>query len=172
MPIDISDEQLTAAPTLSARRVIGKICQLLARKLPFIPGTGRAFLQRLHGVNFVDWRTVFIGEDVVFDDLYPSDIQVGQDVLITAGVIILTHYLDTQFQPTTVRPWRFYRGKVVIGDYVFIGANTVISKPIHIGEGAMIGANSVLTKDVPPYAIMVGVPARQVGSRPTIKVES
>ncbi len=160
MSIDITDEQLTAAPTRSVRRVAGKVCQLLARKIPFIPGQYRALLQRLHGVNFVDWRTAFIGENVAFDDLYPSDIQVGRHVLITAGVIILTHYLDTQFQPTLARPWRFYRGKVVIGDYVFIGANTVIAKPITIGEGAMIGANSVLTKDVPPYAIMVGTPAR------------
>jgi acetyltransferase-like isoleucine patch superfamily enzyme len=168
MPIDITDEKLTAAPTHSVRRVIGKLCQLMARKMPLISGKGRVILQRLHGVNFVDWRTVFIGEDVIFDDLYPDAIQVGRDVLITTGVIILAHYLDTQFQPTLTRPFRFYRGKVVIGDYVFIGANTVISKPIHIGEGAIIGANSVLTKDVPPYAIMVGVPAKQIGTRPSM----
>lgn len=164
--MDISDERLTAAPTRSMRRVFGKLCQLLARKTPLLPGKWRAGLQCLHGVGFADWRTVFIGEDVTFDDLYPEAIQVGRGVLITANVIILAHYLDTKFQPTSARPFRFYRGKVVIGDYVFIGANTIISKPIHIGEGAIVGANSVLTKDVPPYAIMVGVPAKQVGSRP------
>lgn len=159
-------ESMTAVPTRSVRRVIGKLSQLLARRMPLIPGRWRVLLQRLHGVNFVDWRSVFIGEDVAFDDLYPDAIQVGRGVIITTGVIILTHYLDTRFQPTLSRPFRFYRGKVVIGDYVFIGAKTVISKPIHIGEGAIIGANSVLTRNVPPYAIMVGVPARQVGVRP------
>lgn len=163
------NKNVTAAPTISVRRVLGKLCQLLARKMPLLPGKWRVALQRLHGVYFVDWRTVFIGEDVIFDDLYPEDIQVGRGVLITTGVIILTHFLDTQFQPTLARPFRFYRGKVVIDDYVFIGANAIISKPIHIGEGAIIGANSVLTKDVPPYAIMVGVPAKQVGTRPMIK---
>lgn len=168
MAIDISDEKLTAAPTRSFRRFFGKICQLLARKVPLMPGKGRVLLQRAHGVKFVDWRSVFIGEDVTFDDLYPGDIEVGRGVLITTGVIVLTHYLDTRFQPTAERPFRFYRGKVVIGDNVFIGAKTIISKPIRIGEGAIIGANSVLTKDVPPYAIMVGVPAIQVGTRPTI----
>lgn len=168
MSIEMPNEKLTAAPTYSLRRVVGKLCQLLARRMPLIPAKGRVFLQRLHGVNFVDWRTVFIGEDVTFDDLYPDDIQVGRGVLITTGVIILTHYLDTRFQPTEAHPFRFYRGKVVIGDNVFIGAKTVISKPINIGEGAIIGANSVLTKDVPPYAIMVGVPAKQIGTRPKI----
>jgi acetyltransferase-like isoleucine patch superfamily enzyme len=169
MTKNITDEKLTAAPTRSLRRVFGKLCQLAARKTPLIPGKWRAALQSLHGVNFADWRSVFIGEDVTFDDLYPDAIEVGRGVLITTGVIILTHYLDTKFQPTLKRPFRFYRGKVIIGDYVFIGANTVISKPINIGEGAIIGANSVLTKDVPPYAIMVGIPARQVGSRPAIQ---
>lgn len=163
--MDMSDEKLTAFPTHSLRRVFGKLFQLLARKVPLMPTRGRVILQRFHGVNFVDWRKVFIGEDVTFDDLYPGEIQVGRGVLITTGVIILTHYLDTKFQPTVDRPFRFYRGKVVIGDNVFIGAKTVISKPIHIGEGAIIGANSVLTKDVPPYAIMVGVPAKQIGTR-------
>lgn len=166
MSMDISDEKLTAAPSRSMRRVFGKLCQLLARKTPLLPGKWRAALQRLHGVNFLDWREVFIGEDVIFDDLYPEAIQVGRGVLITTGVIILAHYLDTQFQPTSARPFRFYQGKVVIGDYVFIGANTIIAKPIQIGEGAIIGANSVLTKDVPPNAIMAGVPAKQVGTRP------
>jgi acetyltransferase-like isoleucine patch superfamily enzyme len=172
MKANLTNEDSTAAPAFTVRRVIGKVCQLLARKMPLMPGKGRVILQRLHGVNFVDWRTVFIGEDVTFDDLYPDAIQVGRGVLITTGVIILSHYLDTQFQPMLTRPFRFYQGKVVIGDYVFIGANVIISKPIHIGEGAIIGANSVLTKDVPPYAIMVGVPARQVGTRPSIQTPS
>lgn len=172
MSSNLSNKDVTATPTRSLRRVFGKLCQLCARKIPFIPGKWRAALQSLHGVNFVDWRTVFIGDGVIFDDLYPQDIQVGKRVLITTGVIILSHYLDVQFQPTPTRPFRFHRGKVVIGDYVFIGANTVITKPIRIGEGAIIGANSVLTKDVPPYAIMVGVPARQVGVRPSIQSQT
>jgi len=169
MPIDISDEKLTAVPSRSMSRVLGKLCQLCARKMPFLPGKWRTALQRLHGVNFVDWESVFIGENVIFDDLYPEAIQVGRGVIITAGVIILTHYLDTHFQGTQARPWRFYRGNVVIGNYVFIGANSIISKPLQIGEGAIIGANSVLTKDVPPYAIMAGIPAKQIGIRTKIE---
>ncbi len=50
-------------------------------------------------------------------------------------------------------------GDTVIGHDVWIGANAVVLAGITIGTGAIIGACSVVTKDVPPYAIVVGVPA-------------
>jgi acetyltransferase-like isoleucine patch superfamily enzyme len=52
---------------------------------------------------------------------------------------------------------------IVIEDDVWIGFNAVIMKGVTIGKGAVIGAATMITKDVPPYAIMVGNPARQVG---------
>lgn len=53
----------------------------------------------------------------------------------------------------------------VIGNDVFIGMNVTILDGVNIGHGAVIGAGSVVTKDVPPYAIAVGVPAKVIGSR-------
>jgi acetyltransferase-like isoleucine patch superfamily enzyme len=53
---------------------------------------------------------------------------------------------------------------VVIEDDAWIGFNASILKGVTIGRGAIIGAASVITKDVSPYAIMVGNPARQVGT--------
>lgn len=53
----------------------------------------------------------------------------------------------------------------VIGHDVFIGMNVTILDGVTIGHGAVIGAGSVVTKDVPPYAIAVGVPAKVIGSR-------
>lgn len=50
--------------------------------------------------------------------------------------------------------------KVIIGNDVWVGANSVIMPGLRIGDGAVIGANAVVTKDVPPYAIVVGVPAK------------
>lgn len=50
-------------------------------------------------------------------------------------------------------------GDIVIHDAVWIGANVIISPGITIGENSIIGANSVVTKDVPPFAIVGGVPA-------------
>jgi acetyltransferase-like isoleucine patch superfamily enzyme len=53
---------------------------------------------------------------------------------------------------------------IVIEDDVWVGFNAAIMKGVTIGRGAIIGAAAMITKDVPPYAIMVGNPARQVGT--------
>lgn len=53
-----------------------------------------------------------------------------------------------------------------IGNNVFIGAGAKIIGAVDIGDGAKIGANAVVTKPVPPYATVVGVPARVVRQRP------
>jgi acetyltransferase-like isoleucine patch superfamily enzyme len=60
------------------------------------------------------------------------------------------------------------RGKIVLGRDVFIGSNAIIYPNITIGEGAMIGAGSLVTKDVEPWTINVGYPARVVGQRPVV----
>jgi acetyltransferase-like isoleucine patch superfamily enzyme len=156
----------TASPSRSFRRVLGKLCQLFARKLPFLPGKYRSLLQSLHGVKIEDWRSTFIGENVYFDDISPCDISVGRNTRITANVRILTHYFDTRYQPTPSRPFRFFKGVVSIGQNVFIGSNTVIANPVNIGNGAIIGANSVITRDIPANAIAAGCPAKVIGERP------
>ena len=53
----------------------------------------------------------------------------------------------------------------IIGNDVWIGANVVIMNEISVGDGAVIGAGSIVTKDVPPYAIVVGSPARIIRYR-------
>ena len=54
---------------------------------------------------------------------------------------------------------------IKIGNDVWIGNNVFIKNGIHIGNGAIIGAGAVVTKDVPPYAIVVGVPAKVIRYR-------
>ena len=56
--------------------------------------------------------------------------------------------------------------KPVIGDFVDIGAGAVIVGNVTIGENAIIGANSVIFTNVPPNAVMMGVPAKVVGTNP------
>ncbi len=55
--------------------------------------------------------------------------------------------------------------KCIIGNDVWIGANVVIMQGICIGDGAIIGANAVVTKNIPPYAIAAGVPAKIIRYR-------
>lgn len=57
------------------------------------------------------------------------------------------------------------REPIIIGNDVFIGANVTVLDGVKIGDGAVIGAGAVVTKDIPPYAIALGVPARVVKFR-------
>lgn len=54
----------------------------------------------------------------------------------------------------------FCKGSVTIGDNVWIGDKATILPGVTIGNGAVIAANSVVTKDVPPYCVVVGNPAK------------
>jgi acetyltransferase-like isoleucine patch superfamily enzyme len=53
---------------------------------------------------------------------------------------------------------------ITIGDDVWIGFNAIVLKGVNIGRGAVVGAGSVVTKDVAPFSVVVGAPARVVGS--------
>jgi len=57
------------------------------------------------------------------------------------------------------------KGGVIIEDDVWIGANVTILDGVKIGKGSVIGAGSVVTKDIPPYSIAYGVPAKVTGQR-------
>ena len=58
-----------------------------------------------------------------------------------------------------------HKGDIVIGNDVWIGYEAVIMAGVTIGDGAIIGARAVVTKDVPPYTIVGGVPAREIRRR-------
>jgi virginiamycin A acetyltransferase len=57
------------------------------------------------------------------------------------------------------------KGDIVVGNDVWIGFEAVVLSGVHIGDGAIVGARAVVTKDVPPYTIVGGVPAREIKKR-------
>ena len=98
--------------------------------------------------------------DVSIDTVHPELVEIGNHVAITEGVKIITHFLDPNQKGNNFR-----LGKVIIQDYVFIGMNVIICNSITIGEGAIIGAGSVVTKDIPPYQVWAGNPAKYIKDR-------
>lgn len=57
------------------------------------------------------------------------------------------------------------KGDTVVGNDVWVGYEAVVLSGVHIGDGAIIGTRAVVTKDIPPYTIVGGVPARELRKR-------
>ena len=57
------------------------------------------------------------------------------------------------------------KGDIIVDDDVWIGHRAIIMSGVHIGQGAVIGAGAVVTRDVPPYAVVAGVPAKIIKMR-------
>ncbi|TXH20812.1 MAG: acyltransferase [Chitinophagaceae bacterium] len=118
----------------------------------------RPKLLRLAGVKI---GKSHIGQGVIFDSLYPEDIEIGNKTAITFRCVIITHFME----PLPNGERDYVRGKVKIGDYVFIGAHTLITKPVTIGDYSIVAAGSVVTKDIPPCEVWGGVPAKFIKKR-------
>ena len=143
----------------SPGRIWTKLLQQMARWSLMHPKL-RVMLQKARGVNFASPESVFIGGDVYFDELYPRNITVGANVYLSEVTRILAHFYRTDMHAHRQHP-----GCVVIEDDVFIGFNVVVAEPVTIGRGAVVGANSVVTKNVEPWTVVAGVPARKIKER-------
>lgn len=101
------------------------------------------------------------------------DGSIGDFVLIARNVQIvgrMDHDITSVGTPIVHATWVGDRDAreediVQIGRDVWIGAGTIILGGVTIGEGSVIGAGSIVTKDIPPFSIAVGSPARRVGPR-------
>lgn len=63
-----------------------------------------------------------------------------------------------------VAPCSVFAGHVTVGDHVVIGIGVAVHQYVHIGAHAMVGMNATVTKDVPPFALAKGTPARVTGA--------
>jgi acetyltransferase-like isoleucine patch superfamily enzyme len=92
---------------------------------------------------------------------YP--IVIGEDVSIGPEAAILTLGHDPRSSV-----FADCGGPVTIADRVWIGYRALVLPGVCIGEGAVVGAGSVVTRDVPPFTIVAGNPARVIGERPRL----
>jgi galactoside O-acetyltransferase len=102
-----------------------------------------------------------------------TKVALGDDVMISWGVTIVdhdSHALNAAARRDDVLLWAQGRkswagvkiSPVNIGSRAWIGFGATILKGVTVGEGAVIGAKSVVTRDVPPYCVVAGNPARVV----------
>ncbi len=136
-----------------ARKRFIKLFFLHLQKLPMKSKAWRPTIVKMGGVDVLEPDKTFIGEDVSFDTNYPEDITIYPGVRLTAGVRIVTHFMN----PVTNS---YDRGKVVIKKNAYLGMNTLVVKPVTIGENAIVGAGSVVTKNIPDNEVWAGNPAR------------
>lgn len=161
------------------------VWNLFARWMPyFIFRNFRVFLLHCFGMRdkgevsvyptvkvWAPWN-IRLGNHVAIDDrvnLYSvAKITIGTKVAISREAILCTASHDWHYPnlPLIVKP-------IEIGDGVWIGARAFILPGVSIGEGAVVAAGSVVTKDVEPWTIVGGNPARfikkrEIGSSPVI----
>ncbi|UQA77915.1 acyltransferase [Sphingobacterium siyangense] len=133
-----------------------------------------------------DTSKVKIGDRVYMGNssiICKSSVSFGNDILVAWGVVFYdhdSHSLDYRFRDQDVKQtyidyvnekgnylknknWNVVNSlPIVIEDHAWIGAESMILKGVTIGKGAIVGARSVVTKDVPPFTVVAGNPAKVV----------
>ena len=106
---------------------------------------------------------VFINRNVYIT--VRANITIGDNVLIGLGVIINSGMHRYKNKDRLIRDQGHEIKPIIIGNDVWIGANAVIMPGVFIGDGSVIGADAIVTRSIPPYSVVVGIPARIIKER-------
>ncbi|WP_017317580.1 acyltransferase [Mastigocladopsis repens] len=108
-------------------------------------------------------QETFVGPGVCIAG--PGDIRIGKRCLIAAnsGIYANNHNFADPIEP--IKYQGISRKGIVIEDDCWLGHGVAVLDGVTIGEGSVIGAGAVVTKDIPPYSVAVGVPAKVIKSR-------
>ena len=127
---------------------------------PFSHCRPGAYLARnVHMGNYAEVKNSYVGAETYMHHFsYLGDATVGEHVNIGAGTI------TCNFDGVG-------KNRTDIGNGAFIGSDTMLVAPVTVGEGARTGAGAVVNRDVPPGALVVGVPARVLRMRQPVEVD-
>ena len=116
------------------------------------------------GAKFYEPTNIIIGDDTIIGEGVILDgrdtLKIGSHVDIASEVMIYNSEHDVHDPYFSV-----ITAPVIIEDYVFIGPRALIMPGVTIGKGAVVAAAAVVTKDVKPFTIVGGVPAKLIGER-------
>ena len=125
------------------------------------------------GTNVIIGSNVYIGIGVSVgsnskiqnNSLIYEPAQIDDGVFVGPGVIFTNDHKPRAINPNETQkgPLDWNKAGVVVRHGASIGAGAICVGPIEIGKWAMIGAGAVVVNDVPNFALVVGVPARQIG---------
>jgi acetyltransferase-like isoleucine patch superfamily enzyme len=118
-------------------------------------------------VNFGDGNNIVIGDNcMINENVYIQQAIIGNYVMIAPNVAIYSNsHIYSRLDIPMILQEKTEEQPCIIEDDVWIGRNAVIMPAIRIGSGSIIGAGAVVTKNVEPYSIMGGVPARLIKKR-------
>jgi acetyltransferase-like isoleucine patch superfamily enzyme len=115
--------------------------------------------------------SILLGDRVTvhpFTILYgDGNITVGNDVQISAHVVIVSDNLRFKDPETVISRQGRDRDGVIIDDDVWIGTHASILDGVHVAKGCVIGAGAVVTRSTDPFGVYAGVPAKQIEERKT-----
>ena len=131
----------------------------IIRKLLFFLGQIVRFVYysylKMNGIKI--GKNTFISLGAKIDTQF-GEIIIGDNVHITSGCVLLAHDGAIKQMKPDANP----RGKIVIGNNVFIGVNTVILMNVTIGDNSVVGAGSIVNNNVPANVLAVGNPLKVI----------
>ncbi len=119
--------------------------------------------------EFFGGERSYVGSYSTFQTTKGHKIVIGKNCRISHNVKFYTSSLSGD-SDLSIENSEEKTGDIIVEDYAWIGANVFINPGVRIGTNSVVGANSVVTKDVPPYGIVGGVPAKLIRYKETKKV--
>ena len=146
--------------------ILLKYCMYGVLLAPLMYRKIRPYLWRKMGIKV--GKNCFIGYDVWVDITNTELIELEDGVHVTTRCILLCHQRDlTEYRKnddSSALP--YHKKKILLKKGCMIGMGSIIMPGVTVGEGAVIGAGSLVCKDIPPWSIAAGVPARVIKNIP------